>query len=297
MRSASAPPGRATSKLLRDYHTRILTSRVHRGICKHTQANRLAILERALDPNTDPAWIKEVTRQVAMQSLLRDFIEAHRTTFRSYATARIFFEGGAEGLFAKGGDHVLLLPLHLDPPPLPPGASDLDIDPSRAFKLKKSAFIPLERFVAGKPQLQSLWDSSADHRRELAEGQRHNKEYVGTIMVVYKAEEEVMKAEFYTMSKTFNNPDTPGRHPCEACEKIQMEGDVKFMEWGLVWRPDPAKGDEDMVPGYLKKVGSTWRWTKLFEDVDREPGWLASRPGPSRMKFIQDSLAAAGGEL
>ncbi|TFK88306.1 zf-MYND-domain-containing protein [Polyporus arcularius HHB13444] len=262
----------------------------HKHMCRFAQ-----LYSGMNDPSpssaTTPAALAEEEKGRLLQSLLRDWIEAHRGAILHYVTSRAFFEGGAEAIFARDEPQILVFPLRFNDPG--PGAFMKDIDPSRAFAFKGGVYLPLSRWTRGYPQYAAMWESSASHRQKLIDSHLHDPLFVNAQIVVFQASEKVAKAEFYIMEKTFDNPER-AIHPCDACEKLQIDGNLRYMNGGIVFRPDPKKAEFCSVPGYLRKKGEVWKWTPLFKDFVNDPEVNAiTKEGNARLSFIERKLAAA----
>lgn len=121
--------------------------------------------------STTPEELADEERRRILQSLLRDWIEAHRCALRTYVTSRAFFEGGAEAIFARDEPQILVFPLRYNAPA--PGASVKDVDPARAFTFKGAVYLPLSRWVRDNSHYMVMWESTATHRQKLVDSHAH----------------------------------------------------------------------------------------------------------------------------
>ncbi|KAH9890567.1 hypothetical protein C8Q73DRAFT_838059 [Cubamyces lactineus] len=247
----------------------------HKPQCKFIQES-LDILD-TLREGADDADLAVLEKKLTRHALLRDFLEAHRLSLRMIASAQLFLAGGTSFAF-RAEPQILVVPLRFLP-------SDTDaptsIDPARAFKLGKGAFLPLARVLAESTQnhtrLAPMWHAAQGYRARLAAGeQRVNPWFAGLLPVLYRAELGAMAMEFYPQAAE----DAPFRaeRPTEAGERAKMRMQARFVELGVFLRPDPAeaaaKGREQAyVPGYLQKVGAKWVWRPVFRDFYNNVEW------------------------
>ncbi|RDX52863.1 zf-MYND-domain-containing protein [Lentinus brumalis] len=259
----------------------------HKDICHFMQTDSgwpiFDAIAEAAQNEGDLEALAEMEQRQVLQALIRDFVEAHRPTLWAYMNSKMYLDGGVENFFAEGKEtRVLLIAMKYNPPG--PGQVVTDIDPARAFRVRTCAFIPLTRLVADYPQLGALWESSASYRQRLKDKDRGNPLWAGVLMVLFQAVPTTMKVECFSMFKQPNSQSSP------AEERILMQRDTKVMNLGIVFRPQNV-GDKHMVPGYLDKQGSVWKWRPLVKDPERDPEWVAAT-GTNKLPLMERRLKA-----
>ncbi|KAI0700510.1 hypothetical protein C8T65DRAFT_742035 [Cerioporus squamosus] len=176
------------------------------------------------------------------------------------ALIRDFVEAHRPTLWAYMNSKMFLEAASRNTTPQVLARSVTDIDPARSFTVRTCAFIPLTRLVSDHPQLGALWDSSASYRQRLKDKDRGNPLWAGVLMVLFQADPTTMKR------------------------------DTKVMNLGIVFRPQNV-GDKHMVPGYLEKQGSVWKWKPLIKDPERDPEWVAAT-GTNKLPLMERRLRA-----
>ena len=111
-------------------------------------------------------------------------------------------------------------------------------------------------------------------------------------MAVYQADPKVMKAEFYTMEKTFDKPIRE-IHSWDACENLQVKRDLRCIAAGIVFRPDPKKNDFYSVQRHLRKKGEVWKWISLFKDYENDSEFNGTPVGEGGLLLLERKAAAA----